>query len=128
VLEHLNNPLATLRMLKPLLSESGVLMIGVPNLFGESLATFCDCIVHTHSFSFEALRNYGALASFSPFADLSFPGYLYLMFTPVASPPALLPPKTSQVLQYVARHFDLSGDPPKAGNIISVFSSYTGKM
>ena len=50
------------------------------------------------------------------------------MFKPVANPPALLPPKTSQVLQYVARHFDLSGDPPKAGNIISVFSSYTGKM
>jgi len=128
VLEHLNNPLAALRTLKPLVSESGTLMIGVPNLFGESLATFCDCIVHTHSFSPEALRNYAALASFSPYADLSFPGYIYVLFKPVTNPPALLPPKTRQVLQYIAKHFDLSGDPMKPGNIISVFSSYTGKM
>lgn len=126
VLEHLNDPLSALRAIRPLVADGGALMIGVPDLFSESLASFCGSIVHTHSFSATALRNLAAVACFRPTVDLSFPGYLYMLFAPVAHSPALRDVGTKRVLDYVAEHFALGAEPPASGSIISISSTYTG--
>lgn len=126
VLEHLPDPLRALRAVEPLLAPGGRLMIGVPDLFFESLASFCGEITHTHSFSAVALGNVAALAGYRPVADLSFPGYLYWLFESAGQPVALRDPGAPEVFRYVLRHFGIEAAKPITGDTISISSTYTG--
>lgn len=126
VLEHLNDPIDTLRLLRPSLGPHGRLLLGVPDLFSDSLATYCTSIVHTHSFSSAALRNYAAIAGYRATEDLSFPGYQYWLFEPATGDVPLIDPRSRRVTRYLAAHFGLSAEPPPPGSVMSVLSSYTG--
>ena len=127
VLEHLRNPLAVLRLLREFLTRNGILLIGVPDLFFESLGTYICSIVHTHYFSANALQNIAQLAGFKIKADLSFPGYLYFVFEiQEGCSRSLADPLTAKVVDYVCSHFDLASGRLRPGSIISILSEYTG--
>lgn len=127
VFEHLNNPLGVARRLREFLSEKGTLLIGVPDFFSESLANYFCSIVHTHSFSANALENILRLAGYRPKANLGFPGYLYFTFEKDEHPPVIAAdPLTTKMVRYVCSHFDLASRHLRPGSIISIVSSYTG--
>ena len=128
VLEHLDRPLEVIREIRKILSPGGKLLIGVPDLFGEAVSFFAFSITHTHSFSAAALRNLMRLAGFRATADLSFPGYLYLVFEESSGDAAQLEdPQLPAVVQYVYSHFDILVDQWKTP-LISVESSYLGAV
>lgn len=127
VLEHLHDPLAVVKLLRPFLSDNGILVIGVPDYFCECLANYFCSIVHTHCFTVNALQNILGLAGYRCKADLSFPGYLYFAFKRGAGDqPTEADPQTAKVIRYACSHFDLTRNSPQAGGIISIVSTYTG--
>lgn len=128
VLEHLDKPLNVIREIRKLLAPGGKLLLGVPDLFGEAMSFFAFSITHTHSFSAAALRNLMRLAGFRATADLSFPGYLYLVFDDAGD--AALPLEDSllpEVVRYAYSHFDLLGEGWPTP-VISVESTYLGAV
>lgn len=128
VFEHLYDPLSVAKLLREFLDDDGVLMIGVPDYFSECTVLFSSIIMHTHSFTSNALLNLLSLAGFKRRQDLSFPGYLYFTFVKNEGHGKLEDPGTAKVVRHVLRHFDLLSRQLRPGQIVSVASSYTGDM
>jgi SAM-dependent methyltransferase len=126
VLEHLHNPVAALRVLRSLLADDGILLIGVPDLFSESMMNFACSIIHTHSFSANALRNILGVCGYRLRADVSFPGYHYVIFEKAPASAPQHDALTGKVVRYACAHFDLLKLRQRRDTILSIVSRYTG--
>lgn len=128
VLEHLHNPVAVLKVLRPLLADDGILLIGVPDLFSESMMNFACSIIHTHAFSANALRNILGACGYRPCADRSFPGYNYVLFEKAPASAPQHDALTGKVVLYACAHFDLLKLRRRRDVMLSILSQYTGQM
>ncbi|MBI3899055.1 MAG: class I SAM-dependent methyltransferase [Gammaproteobacteria bacterium] len=128
VFEHLYDPRAVAAMLREFLADDGVLMIGVPDYFSECTTSFSNLIIHTHSFTKNALVNLLGLAGFKPKQDLSYPGYVYCLFEKSAGERAPQEdPLTEKVVRHLFRQFNLVSRQLRPGHVVSV-ASFIGNM
>lgn len=128
VLEHLSDARSVAAQLRKVIAPGGVLMLGTPDLYSESLVGYSGSIVHTQAFTTSSMKNVLALAGYRFVEDLSFPGYVYLLFTPApeGETPALQTPDLAGAARYACDHFDLLDPGLSEGAVLSVVSDYTG--
>lgn len=128
VLEHLDDARRVAAQLRKVIAPGGVLMLGTPDLYSESLVGYSGSMVHTQAFTASSMKNVLALEGYRFVEDLSFPGYVYLLFTPAfeGETPALERPDLAAAARYACDHFDLLDPALSEGAVLSVVSDYTG--